>query len=607
MNLELLRQRAGYAVAATALIFCLAGIGTEWLLQGGFGLGTLLAGVSIAVLVAVGLVAPGSAAFRLTAVSAMMAEVVALLIATRGNPLQVDIHMAFFAGLALCALMYDIRAIMLGAGLVAVHHLGLGLTMSELVFYGGGSIGRVALHAILLVLEAGGLIWLTLTTQNLLGAVNLKSEEAENEAQKVRELAQSVQAQQQAYGESRGQMLERLESAFGDVVQRAGAGDFGARVTEAFDEPVLNRLAERVNSLVDTVERGIGETGRVLSALARTDLTHRVTGSYEGAFSQLKDDTNAVADRLGAIVGQLIDTSQTLRTATSEILSGSNDLANRTSRQAETIVKTSAQMEALAGTVLGTARETQTASESADRVSQTAQAGGEVMAEANGAMDRIIQSSGKISNIIGMIDDIAFQTNLLALNASVEAARAGEAGKGFAVVAIEVRRLAQSAAEASSEVKKLIEQSATEVSAGTRLVADATAKLNEMLETVRANSTLLRAIASSSREQASSIKEISDAVREMDGMTQHNAALVEQTNAAIEQTEAQAAELDQVVAQFTVADSRARLAPPPARKPAPVAAPVKAMSPAARPARAATRSAYLSKSSAAIDPDWNEF
>jgi methyl-accepting chemotaxis protein len=167
-------------------------------------------------------------------------------------------------------------------------------------------------------------------------------------------------------------------------------------------------------------------------------------------------------------------------------------------------------------------------------------------------MERITTSSGKISNIIGLIDDIAFQTNLLALNASVEAARAGEAGKGFAVVAVEVRRLAQSAAQASSEVKALIEQSGTEVRAGSKLVAEAAGKLLDMLDAARESSALIEAIARASREQASGIEDVSSAVRKLDTITQHNAALVEETNAALEKTEAQASELDRIVDSFTL-------------------------------------------------------
>jgi methyl-accepting chemotaxis protein len=171
-------------------------------------------------------------------------------------------------------------------------------------------------------------------------------------------------------------------------------------------------------------------------------------------------------------------------------------------------------------------------------------------------MERITSSSARISIIIGVIDDIAFQTNLLALNASVEAARAGDAGNGFAVVAVEVRRLAQSAAQASAEIKSLIEASAGEVQSGSRLVADAAAKLEAVVAAIRDNNQALGEIARDSRQQASSLDEVRTAVRAMDEMTQHNAALVEQTNAAIEQTESQAQELDKVVAAFTVSTAR---------------------------------------------------
>jgi len=400
----------------------------------------------------------------------------------------------------------------------------------------------------------------------------------------------------------RSTMMQALQRSFGEVVDAAQQGDFGRRVEAEFPDRELNVIAASINNLVETVERGLGETGRVLSALANTDLTHRVEGEYEGAFHQLKTDTNAVAEKLGDIVGRLKDTSRTLKTATTEILSGANDLSERTAKQAATIEETSAAMEQLANTVLENAQRAKEASVVAGTVTQTAEEGGAVMVKATDAMERITNSSGKISNIIGLIDDIAFQTNLLALNASVEAARAGEAGKGFAVVAVEVRRLAQSAAQASSEVKGLIEQSGTEVKTGSKLVLEAASKLQAMLVAARSSNELMDGIARQSQDQAASIEEVNAAVRQMDEMTQHNAALVEETNAAIEQTEAQAVALDGIVEVFTTTSGGARTARPAA---APAARGIRGLQ---ERVRNAARS-YLSAGNAAVavDKDWEEF
>ena len=350
-------------------------------------------------------------------------------------------------------------------------------------------------------------------------------------------------------------VIQELQADIGRVVGAAIDGDFSHRAATGLADPELRRLAENVNELLATVERGIGETGTVLAALAKADLSLRITGDYKGAFGRLKADTNGVAEQLGHIVTQLRETSGALKTATGEILAGANDLSERTTRQAATIEETSAAIEQLSRTVMDNAGQAEQASREVRAVSVEAQASGAVMGEATGAMERITQSSSRISTIIGLIDDIAFQTNLLALNASVEAARAGDAGKGFAVVAVEVRRLAQSAASASADVKLLIEQSAEEVRSGSRLVADAADRLVAVQSGIQANANLLETIARQSREQASSIDEVNVAVRQLDEMTQHNAALVEETNAAIEQTEAQAGELDRVISGFTLASS----------------------------------------------------
>ena len=347
-----------------------------------------------------------------------------------------------------------------------------------------------------------------------------------------------------------------------------------------------------------------------LAGLARGDLTVAITEPFDGGSDEIRLQFNQAVGKFAEIMTQLKDTSTALKTATGEILSGANDLAERTTKQAAAIEETTAAIEQLSNTVNENAKRADNASQMSRAVSATAEQTGAVMEQSNAAMERISSSSSKISNIIGMIDDIAFQTNLLALNASVEAARAGDAGNGFAVVAIEVRRLAQSAAGASSQVKVLIEQSATEVAAGSKLVADATQKLTAMVSSVKESAGLIQDIAAASQEQASAISQVSTAIRQMDEMTQHNAALVEETNAAIEQTENQANDLDHIVDQFVVSGgSRAaiRTAPPKAVA-APAKAPAKGGIKALQEKVTSAAKSYLSRGNTAVkDEEWSEF
>ncbi|NMA98711.1 MAG: hypothetical protein GX970_11495 [Phyllobacteriaceae bacterium] len=332
-------------------------------------------------------------------------------------------------------------------------------------------------------------------------------------------------------------------------VMKAMLLDIDIGVTAYFD-----RLTEDARASDELARKKIREavsaTGAVLMDVARGDLTSRVEAELDPEFDEIKNSTNSVVERLASIIGQLQETSRSLRTATSEILSGANDLSDRAIRQAGMIEQTAASVELLSTQVTENARRATMARDGARNVARSATDGGAVMSEANMAMSAIESSSAKISNIIGMIDDIAFQTNLLALNASVEAARAGEAGKGFAVVAVEVRRLAQSAAEASAEVKALVESSAREVRNGAQLVGKAAEQLADILAGAEDSAAQIDAIARANQEQSLALEEVTVAVRQMDEMTQHNAALVEETNAAIEQTEAQAAELDQIVDVF---------------------------------------------------------
>jgi methyl-accepting chemotaxis protein len=364
------------------------------------------------------------------------------------------------------------------------------------------------------------------------------------------------EAELQAHANRRAKTMQDFQVEFDAVVAAGLRGDFSARVSTRFDDADISRVAANINALMESIARGLAEAGEVLSAMAHTNLTHRMEGRHEGAFAQLRDDTNAVADSLVSIVRRIRSTSGELRVATGEILSGANDLSERTTRQAATVEQTSASMEQLASTVSENSSRAEAASLEARKASAVADESEAVMQRATAAMADIASSSRKITDIVGLIDDIAFQTNLLALNASVEAARAGDVGKGFAVVAVEVRRLAQSAASAAEDIKRLVEKSGKEVDTGTRLVSEAAAKLLAIRDFVRNNAGHIEGISAASHVQSRAIAEVSVAVRQMDEMTQHNAALVEETNAAIEQTENQASELERLISAFEIGDER---------------------------------------------------
>jgi methyl-accepting chemotaxis protein len=398
-----------------------------------------------------------------------------------------------------------------------------------------------------------------------------------------------------AVGYLRDRTVERLGEAEAlKAQQQQRADDARSAADEERRRSETARQAQEEDQRHAVVRLGAG-----LEKLANGDLTARIDEPFGGELEGLRIALNSAVERVAQVIGQLRGTSRTLKIATGELLAGANDLSDRTSRQATTIDEISATIDQVSATVLSNAEQAKNASVTAAEVTSAAEAGGAVMHQATAAMERITTSSEKIGKIVTLIDDIAFQTNLLALNASVEAARAGEAGKGFAVVAVEVRRLAQSAAEANKDIKALIEESGSEVEEGSRLVAEAASRLAAMLQSARSNTELMHSIARESQAQASSIGEVNAAVRQMHEITQHNASLVEETNAAIEQTEAQASELDRIVEVFALAEEAER-EPEPVRK-APRAATAKRDR-----VKEAARS-YLANGNTALERDWSEF
>ncbi len=294
--------------------------------------------------------------------------------------------------------------------------------------------------------------------------------------------------------------------------------------------------------IVDTLAFG-------LKKLAEGDLTFRLM-EFPEAYKQVKDDFNSAMDRLQDTTSTIVAATSEVTNATAEISTSTSDLSQRTEEQAASLEQTSASMEQISATVKKNAENAQQANQSAGGANRVADRGGHVVNQAVEAMARIEQSSRKISDIIGVIDEIARQTNLLALNAAVEAARAGDAGRGFAVVASEVRSLAQRSSQAAKDVKDLIINSNNQIKDGVDLVGKAGTALSEIVEAIKAVANIVADIATASSEQAQGIDQINIALTQMDEATQQNSALVEQNAATAKMLELQAKAMDECVAFF---------------------------------------------------------
>ena len=292
------------------------------------------------------------------------------------------------------------------------------------------------------------------------------------------------------------------------------------------------------------------DLGAMLEAMASGDLRSRVEADYQGKLGQLKDHANRTADELTRIVSEIQGSASEVHSAASEITSGTEDLSQRTEQAASNLEETAASSEEMAATVRQNAENAKSARQLAGHADQSAKTGGEVVEQAISAMSGIEESAGKITDIIGVIDEIAFQTNLLALNASVEAARAGEAGKGFAVVAQEVRQLAQRSAQAAADIKTLIQNSNGQVKDGVQLVNQAGEALTKILGSIGQVNGIVEEISNASQEQATGVQEINGSITSLDEVTQQNSALVEQSTAAARTLGDQATKLTELLAFF---------------------------------------------------------
>ncbi|MGE5649803.1 MAG: methyl-accepting chemotaxis protein [Bacillota bacterium] len=312
--------------------------------------------------------------------------------------------------------------------------------------------------------------------------------------------------------------------------------------------------------LLRAISRPLEAAVRLADDVAAGDLTRRIEVTSGDEFGRLMLALKNMSESLVRIVGQVRSGTDAIVTASHQIASGNMDLSARTEQQASSLEETASSLEELTSTVKQNADNARQANSLARSASDVAGHGGVVVSQVVGTMGSINESSRKIVDIIGVIDGIAFQTNILALNAAVEAARAGEQGRGFAVVATEVRNLAQRSAAAAREIKALIGDSVEKVDAGSRLVDQAGATMQQVVDSIRRVTDIMGEIAVASEEQTSGIEQINQAVAQMDQVTQQNAALVEEAAAASQAMQEQAAGLARAVSAFRLEKDDARAA-----------------------------------------------
>jgi methyl-accepting chemotaxis protein len=438
--------------------------------------------------------------------------------------------------------------------------------------------------------------------------------EAAVEQKAMTDAAVEAAKQQQEQGDHYAREHEHFMAAFTAAADRIAGGDFSHRINEKVIqeyEPIISQMNLMMSQLEQAqvakleAEKQINvvveSLGAALSELAEGDLETGLYIDVAPEFAKLKADFNSAASTLKSTISLVKKGAGSIKLGTDEISQASDDLSRRTENQAASLEETAAAVKEITDTVNKTARGATHARETVSVAKADAEKGGEVVRRAIDAMNGIESSSKQISQIIGVIDEIAFQTNLLALNAGVEAARAGDAGRGFAVVASEVRALAQRSAEAAKEIKGLISASTGQVAQGVQLVGETGLALTRIVTQVAEINTIVTEIAASANEQAHGLEQVNTAVNEMDQVTQQNAAMVEEATAATQTLAQQTEDLASLVSRFKTGDDTV----------VEIASRREATKPAARAARPAGKMKVAVNGSgrqkAAADAGWEEF
>jgi methyl-accepting chemotaxis protein len=345
---------------------------------------------------------------------------------------------------------------------------------------------------------------------------------------------------------------KQVEREIQDLVNSVKAGELSARIGLEGKDGFLKSLSVNINGLTDVIENVFGEINKVIEKMANGDLTDAIQADYQGTYAECKDNINNAMTKISELIVQIHEAAAFVNNSSQEMASGNNNLSHRVEQQAASLEETAASMHELSSTVKNNSENTVQATKVVQAATQLAQKGGDVVNSAITAMQEINESSNRIAEIIGVIDEIAFQTNLLALNASVEAARAGEQGRGFSVVATEVRNLAQRSATAAAQSSDLIQNSVQKVRSGTAFVNETGAALMEIVDSIAKVGDIVGQITASSGEQAQGISQVNQAIAQMDDITQQNAALAEEAAAGSMAMSDQSARMTKLLDFFSV-------------------------------------------------------